>query len=128
MKVLIIDDNPIDLLINRKMIQSVVPEAEVFSAQSMEEAQTFLGASPVGLRLLFVDIRMPVMNGFEMLELLNDMYADVLDGVHVYMVTSSLDTSDARLSEETPYIQALLDKPLSKIVVQAVVRKLEEVQ
>lgn len=110
------------------MIQSVVPEAEVFSAQSMEEAQAFLSASPVGLRLLFVDIRMPVMNGFEMLELLNDTFADVLAGVHVYMVSSSLDTSDARLSEETPYIQALLDKPLSKIVVQAVVRKLEEVQ
>ncbi|MCH8546633.1 MAG: response regulator [Cryomorphaceae bacterium] len=126
MKVLIIDDNPIDLLINRKMIQSVVPTAEVFSAQSMEEAQAFLSTSPQDLRLMFVDIRMPVMNGFEMLELLNDTFADVLAGVHVYMVSSSLDGSDARQSEETSYIQALLDKPLSKMVVQAVMSRFDD--
>lgn len=126
MKVLVIDDNPIDLLINRKMIQSVAPEAEVFSAQSLEEAQSFLRTSPQNLRLLFVDIRMPVMNGFEMLELLYDAFSDVLQDAHVYMVSSSLDGSDEIKSFETPYIQAMLDKPLSKIVAQAVVDGLNE--
>lgn len=131
MNVLLIDDNPIDLLINSKIIQSVSPEAVMFKAQSLDQARSYLKSiesdDNESVRLLFVDIRMPVLNGFEMIDAIMEDFSETLKSTTIYMVSSSLDTSDADRVAQTPYIKTLLDKPLTKSVVSDLIKELPKI-
>ena len=62
--------------------------------------------------LIFLDIHMPLMNGFEFLAAFNEKYEAMKDKVTVILLTSSLDPVDMRLSHEFPNIKLYLNKPL----------------
>ena len=70
--------------------------------------------------LIFLDIHMPKMNGFEFLSALNEQYNGLKDKISVVLLTSSLDPLDKKMSAEFPNIKLFLNKPLN-------VEKLEKI-
>ncbi|MCC5816719.1 MAG: response regulator [Leptospira sp.] len=63
LSVLVVDDNPINRLLAKSMIISIIPEAVIFEAENGEMAiKIFLEENP---SLIFMDIQMPVMSGYE---------------------------------------------------------------
>lgn len=62
-KILVVEDNPVNLGLMRNFIKRILPDVKILEAQNGEEAiQVFLEETPV---LILMDIQMPVMNGYD---------------------------------------------------------------
>jgi len=63
--------------------------------------------------LLFLDIRMPVMGGFEVLDAMATMAPERFTGTRIYVVSSTLDDRDLQRAKETPLVTDFIGKPMS---------------
>ena len=63
--------------------------------------------------LLFLDINMPVMNGWELLEELRQAPEVVRNKVQIYILTSSIAPEDLKLSKTYGFIAGYITKPLT---------------
>ncbi len=118
MNILIIDDNQIDLLINQRVVLNILPDAHVKSSISAIEAIQYLNEITEQDRkdllpdIILLDIRMPMMDGFEFLEKLSDMSCLKIKIPNVIMVTSSIDPMDINKSNENALVKGFIGKPL----------------
>ncbi|MFM7726649.1 MAG: response regulator, partial [Flavobacteriales bacterium] len=64
--------------------------------------------------LIFLDIRMPELDGFEFLKELEAMPAGTFDAVTIYMLTSSLDDRDRMKALKSPLVSGFKNKPLTE--------------
>ncbi|TKC10650.1 response regulator [Pedobacter polaris] len=116
-KVMMIDDNDIDLKINAKLINITKLFDEIIICQSAEEALDFLNQhieNPDKLpNFILLDIQMPEMDGFDFLEEYKNFPKKFTDRCPVAMLSSTLDFGDIQRAEANPYVIKLLKKPLS---------------
>ncbi|CAH0994810.1 Protein-glutamate methylesterase/protein-glutamine glutaminase [Emticicia aquatica] len=61
--------------------------------------------------LIFLDINMPIMDGWELLDVLNKTPTDY--PIYVVVVSSSIDNSDFEKSKSYPQVVSYIDKPLN---------------
>lgn len=115
-RVMLIDDNIIDLKINSKIILISELFDEIIQCQSGEEAITYFNkhtSEPEKMpHLILLDIQMPEMDGFEFMEKYKRFPAEWKDKCQVAMLSSTLDFGDIRKAEANPYVLKLLKKPL----------------
>ncbi|WP_419801418.1 response regulator [Mucilaginibacter sp.] len=117
---LLIDDNYIDNMINRKIIENEFFADKVVVKESAEEALMELKNGQYQPDVIFLDVRMPQMNAFEFLKEYEKLKLDIQFKPMIYILTSSLDPFDHRKVMESPYVTQFLYKPLTH-------RKLEEI-
>jgi len=72
--------------------------------------------------IILLDLRMPVMNGFEFLEKLKTMPQDKLQNLKIHLLTSSLDENDISKAYSYPYVKGFHSKPLSLKKLQEMVK------
>ena len=109
--VLLIDDNPIDLMINEKTIERYDSSIIIHKAASGKEALEMLRNGSTKPNCILLDIKMPVMNGFEFLDELDKLEIEKNFGIH--MLSSSIDPSDLREADEREIVKSYIEKPLS---------------
>ncbi len=108
-KILLVDDDPIFLTLAELAIKKENQEVEIFKATNGEEALAFLQEQAVDI--IFLDLNMPVMNGWEFLEALSDVENK---GGQIYVLTSSIDPTDQKKAHENPFVTSMLEKPLDR--------------
>ena len=64
--------------------------------------------------IILLDINMPVMNGWELLEEIRRDLHSVMEQVQIYILTSSIAPEDLNLSKEYGFISGYITKPLTK--------------
>jgi len=114
--VLLIDDSYVDNLINSKIIESLHFADEVKIINSQFEAINYLkDAAQTGELpdIIFLDIRMPAMNGFEFMNKLEPIKHLLPSNLKIYMLSSSLDPSDLRKVKENNLVTNFIGKPLT---------------
>ncbi|TGL90737.1 PAS domain S-box protein [Leptospira congkakensis] len=62
-KILVVEDNAVNLGLMKNFIKRILPEAKILEAQNGEEAIQVFQADPPSLILM--DIQMPIMNGYD---------------------------------------------------------------
>ena len=114
---LLIDDNYIDNFVTSRLLENAKFADSILVRQSSEEAIEALRDGSVTPDVIFLDLRMPVMDGFEFLQEY-DKLDIVKDGVKIFMLSSSLDPTDLRRSVDNKYITQFLHKPLTKKILE----------
>jgi CheY-like chemotaxis protein len=116
---LLIDDNYIDNFITRRILESSNFAEQIIVRQSPAEAINLLKEGSIKPDVIFLDIRMPMMSGFEFLQEYDALLIDKND-TKIFMLSSSLDPMDMKQSLGNKYITQFIHKPLT-------VKALEEI-
>lgn len=126
--VLMVDDDETTIFLNKLFLQSLTPELEINTAEHGEEALDFLRAhldDPMfGNCLLVLDIEMPVMDGWQFLEVYEREFTDEQKS-RVNLVVLSIHSNDeiAKKAAKYPSVTEVLAKPLSDEQFQHVIDK-----
>jgi len=114
--VLLIDDNPIDNYLSEEIIASQKITEKISVMDSAPKALEYLRKLQNNREafpdVIFLDIRMPVMDGFGFLEEYSKFPHDVIAKASVFMLTSSDDPNDIKRVTQNPLIKNYFTKPL----------------
>ncbi len=116
--VMIIDDNQIDLYIIAKMVvrnnfaKNRLEFTDPINAlKYLQENQNNSTALP---EVIFVDIHMPLMNGFEFMDAYNKLPQTVKGKCKTFIVSSTIDERDINRVSSIKNITGFKQKPISK--------------
>ena len=115
---ILIDDSDADNVYHEIMIRRAGFTGEVRVFDSGVDALKFLRDDPLALpTCIFLDINMPVLNGFEVAQQATDLLAGKPATV-LLMLTSSDAPQDRQRAAELPVIQGYVTKPLTADMVR----------
>lgn len=122
--VMLIDEDEIDNIINQKIIESNNFSEQVIVFQTGNEALEFLAANHTDAEklpeLIFLDINMPIMDGFQFLEEFEKLPAPVLEKCKIIMLSSSISPRDIDRAASNKFVKKYLNKPLNSRYLQAI--------
>jgi CheY-like chemotaxis protein len=116
-KVMVVDDSDIDRYIAKQIIKRSGFAEEVILEDSATDALQYLQALDDAdnvPRIVFLDIRLPEMDGFEFLDRFEKLPDVVRDNCSVAMTSSSVDQEDHDKAMKSKYVRCFIDKPLSQ--------------
>lgn len=120
--VLVIDDDEPTNFFNRMIVKKSGCTDHIQVAQSGQQALDYLTNSEQDMSveskfpcpdLIFLDINMPAMNGWEFLDRYKDLNKEHQGNVIVVMLTTSLCPDDIARAKNIPEIASFESKPLS---------------
>ena len=115
--VLLIDDDEITNFINENALRRLDVVEEIIVVQSGFEALEFLNEVSEKQQgepeLIFLDINMPGMSGWEFLEEYEKLEQDQKGREIIVMLTTSLNPDDKEKAKNIPHINDFHAKPLS---------------
>lgn len=110
-KILVIDDDSIILFIHKTLIKSSGITAHVEYFSEAEKALKFiLQFKDTHRFLLLLDINMPEMNGWELLDVLKD--CSFHENIDVVLITSSISDMDRKKAKTYPQVCEYFTKPI----------------
>ena len=122
--VLLIDDNHIDNLINRKILDNACYAETITVIDSPKNAFDFVRESLATGRnipeVIFLDLRMPVMNGFEFLKSLTELPNLNPELFKIFVLSSSLDPNDIKRIKEDHLVSKFIGKPLTNQILEEI--------
>lgn len=124
--VMIIDDNKIDLYISSQSITRSGFAKKIVQYSSAVDALEYLRLHSEDISLIpdviFVDIYMPEMSGFEFMEAYNELPEYIKKRSRVYIISSSIDRQDIERAEKDSNILAFHEKPLSRTLLETIIK------
>jgi CheY-like chemotaxis protein len=112
---MLIDDNRADNFYHRLIIEEVGVAERIETFEYAEKALTYLQqASDTGVELIFLDINMPRMDGFQFLEDYKKLDDRRRAKVVVIMLTTSLNPLDETRAMAFPEVKGFRNKPLTE--------------
>ena len=113
--VVIVDDDPIVRLVTQRMMYNIDSSVNCHQCENGEVGLSVIEKlqNVTDYVVVLLDINMPVLNGWQFLDRLQQMSIVASDKFQLYMITSSTDASDQIKARSYPLIKKLYHKPLS---------------
>lgn len=92
LQILLVDDNPVNLMVAQRQLLKACPQARVFTAGSGEDALRMLAQQPFDLALL--DVQMPGMDGLALTRQLRARPLDAAVRMPILALTANTDPAD----------------------------------
>ena len=113
---LIVDDSEIDQTVTKLLLSRKLGVANIECVSNGAEAMGWLQANQNRIEtclVIILDIRMPVMDGFEFLDVYPTLSLSLRNKISIIMLSSSLDPNDTLKASKNMAVKKLLSKPLS---------------
>ena len=120
--ILLIDDSEIDNFINKSVLEKANMVENIIAKTSAKEALEYLSNTENEFpNIIFLDIRMPEMDGFEFLNECENFPDELKNKCVIFMLSSSIDPNDALRAEQHKVVKKYLTKPLTQSAFENVV-------
>ena len=118
-RVLLVEDDPITSLVCERIIKLTFFSEIIITLNNGEEALVFikeqLSTAPQNLpEVIFLDVNMPLMNGWELLDELSPLCASFKKTPLIYILSLTVDPEDQLRGASYPFVHGFLSKPLTK--------------
>jgi CheY-like chemotaxis protein len=119
-KILCVDDDPITLMLCKKVIAKANFSDNIESAKDGSEALQFFHSvidddkkSDNYPQLVFLDLNMPIMDGWEFLDEFSKNLTASFPKTKIIVLSSSVDPKDINKSKNYPMVLDFLPKPIT---------------
>lgn len=124
---IIIDDTELDHFIARKVITNANSDFHIESflsaAQALEYIMDDTNDQGIKIILIFLDIYMPLMNGFQFVEEFEKLDPKIREKYYIVALTSSVEASDINLIKSYKSFRARVTKPVTAEGLKTLLKK-----
>lgn len=118
-KIVLVDDDEIHNFLTENFLKDLLPESVIEPFQNPIEALEHLEATTSEKKencpdVIFLDINMPEINGWQFLEEYIKMKIDQICNSRIFILSSSVDPDDINRSKTFPVVANFISKPLTK--------------
>lgn len=131
-QILCIDDDPITLMLCKKVISKSSFSNEVVTVQNGEEALHHFNIlkytndkSKKKPELIFLDLNMPIMGGWEFLDHFTSSDYREFNTAPVIVLSSTIDPEDLAKAKKYPIIIDFLSKPITQQMLEYLKKKID---
>ncbi|MDC0008287.1 response regulator [bacterium] len=122
--ILLVDDDHSNNFLNKIFINQLNLDVEVDIALNGQEALDYIETSFIGPCLLILDLRMPIMNGWEFLQAYEkEVPEEIKKQIVIVVITISTDKADADKARKSRYVEHFVQKPLSDLKFKKLIKK-----
>jgi CheY-like chemotaxis protein len=119
--VMLVEDNSLDVFIHQRLINLTGFAKETIVFNNVNDALAYLKSNQPKPELIFLDLHLPIANGFDFLI---EFQQSVFNNIPVVMLTSSIDADDQIKVMEYPSVVSFISKPLKKELLQELLKRL----
>lgn len=118
-KILLVDDDTTYLFITKKILEQQQNVEQINTFMNGLEALTYLKEhskeEKILPNILFLDLFMPIMDGWEFLDEFTEVKSNHLNKITIYICTSSISPHDVERAKNISSVSGYIIKPISKI-------------
>jgi CheY-like chemotaxis protein len=123
--ILVIDDGEIDNIIFEKVVKRVMSNSTIDACNNGRSAidkLTHISNTAPHLfpDYIFLDLTMPVMDGWDFLDELGRLNIDPLKQSKIYVLSSSISVKDIKRSRMNPLVFDFISKPMNRQKAEAI--------
>ncbi len=127
--ILCVDDDPITLMLCKKVINKASFSNEIITAKNGEEALHYFDELKQNNekkvpQLIFLDLNMPIMGGWEFLDSFNNENYSNFNSVKIIILSSTIDPEDLKKAEKYPAVIDFLPKPITTSMLEYIIDKI----
>ena len=126
--ILLIDDDDATNFYHQTIIESANCTKHIKVCSSASKALEYLTNTHIEGYLLpdliFLDINMPSMNGWEFLDEYEKLHTDLKAKIMIVMLTASVNPSDNERAQQHKHVSGFVEKPLTREILKEVISKI----
>lgn len=113
-KVAIIDDDDIFQFTTKVKFEKLELASEVLIFNDGEEAMDYLHVTDVAdlPDILLLDINMPIVDGWDFLEMYSELDSVKRGSMEIHMLSSSINPEDVKRAEDNKFVRDYITKPI----------------
>lgn len=119
----LVDDDCISNKINKRYLSKLYPDIMITMFDNAEDALSYLISMQDDPKkiIVFLDLNMPVMNGFEFMSIYENSLAYQKPNFLICLLTNSTNQEDKKKAKKFPSIVNYTSKPLDKMKIKKIV-------